>query len=106
MVLRLHLKELKPDMKSLTLNHKDIEQACERFRLPIEEPWFELESNVIWMHWVCSPEDIEWICRRELDECVFVRLDGNWQVLEEIDEITALIEDKSLIATRYIVDAI
>jgi hypothetical protein len=93
-------------MTSLTLSYRDIKEACERYRLPIEEPWFEFEDNVIWMHWVCSPEDIEWICRRELDECVYVQLDENWQALEEVDEITILIEDKDFIRTRYIVDAI
>lgn len=92
--------------KRLTIDFNEIKEACERFSLPLDEPWFEFGNDAIWMNWVCSAEEMRAICYRKLFDCVDVYLEDHWRALEDLKGDGSWINEEGFTQVRYIVEAV
>lgn len=92
--------------KTLTIDFSEIKDACDRFSLPLDEPWFEFSNEVIWMNWVYSADEIREIFHRRLIDCVDVYLEDDWHALEDLKEDCSWINEEGFTRIRYIVEAV
>jgi hypothetical protein len=66
----------------ITIDHHDIIKALELFRLEVTDYYLEFTNEVIYMHWVACPKDIE----DYLDEdnvCLDLQVKGKWLTLSQ-----------------------
>lgn len=93
-------------MKTATIDFNEIKEACHRFSIALDEPWFEFSNEAIWMNWVCSADEIKKILRRKLIDCVDVYIEDDWYALEDVGGDLSWVNEESFIRIRYIIEAI
>lgn len=93
-------------MKTATVDFNEIKEACERFCLPLDEPWFEFSNEVIWMNWVCSAEEVKVLSYLGPASCVDVYVEDKWQALEDLGEDCSWVNEDGFTRIRYIVQAV
>lgn len=93
-------------MKTATIDFNEIKEACDRFSLPLDEPWFEFSDEVIWMNWVCSAEEIKKVFRRRLIDCVDVYIEDDWYALEDLAGDRSWVDKEGFTRIRYIMQAV
>ena len=64
---------------TITIDHHDISKALAFYELEVTEYYLEFINNIIYMHWVASPLDIQdYLVDEKALTCLDIQVKGKW----------------------------
>ena len=86
---------------ALTLDQREINDACRTFDVAQEEYYLEFDFSVIYMHWITTPHEVKLMIKRN-QQCVDINIKGQWIDVQKLEEATL---PTKFMACRYIIAA-
>jgi len=86
---------------ALTLDQREINDACRTFDITPEDYYLEFEFSAIYMHWTATPDEVKTMMARN-QQCVDVDIKGQWVDIQQLEEASL---PTRLMACRYIIAA-
>jgi hypothetical protein len=87
---------------SVTIDHRDIQEALKQFDIDSSEYYLEFKNDAVFMHWVADPEKVSRYLRKS-PACLAIQIKGKWLYEEDVPDSYAT---RPLINCRYILETI
>lgn len=89
---------------SLVIDQADINAFLDAFNVPSDEYHLTFEDNIIYVHWVVNPKQLQRYLKNDT-QCLDVDISDTWKDAQYISDIEEVPAPDGFISCRYILAA-